>query len=141
MTIESAPGQAVVCLSRGELESYGIDCDIMSLSDGRTRVLLRDVLNMLAHMGVISGTRGRRHIHIDCACGSAGGCTLFFTSRRAGSIRFPNDDAVISAASAGAFTDGMTLLPDGGGYILLLPEDTDWMREGLLREFAEDDPD
>ena len=48
MTIESAPGRAVVILSREELERYGVSCAAMSLYDDRTRVLLGDMLTVLA---------------------------------------------------------------------------------------------
>ena len=137
MTIESTSGRAVVILSREELSRYGTDCARLSLADDRTRIMLGDMLSMLIHMGVVPDMP--ESVVIECACGAAGGCMLFFAvpgqnGRRV--VRFSCDDAVLRAAEAGALTDDMTLLPDGDGYILLLPEDTEWWREGLIREFS-----
>ena len=142
MTIESAPGRAVVVLSRRELEGYGIDLADMSLSDAHTRVMLGDMLGTLAHMGAISEPRGQRaRIVIECAAGPDGGCTLFLSACSRRTVRFPDADAVIRAASAGALSKDMTLLSDGEGYILELPEDVGWQLECLIREFTEDSGD
>ncbi len=141
MTIESAPGRAVVILSREELERYGVSCAAMSLYDDRTRLLLGDMLAMLAHMGVVSVKTGETpHINIECACGPAGGCMLFFaSSRRDGrTVRFAGLDSVSRAAVAGAFEGGLAPVPDGDGYILALPDGIEWWRECLLREFSDD---
>lgn len=142
MTIEAAPGRAVAILSGEELLRYGIDYDEMSLADSGTRLMIGDVLAVLRHMGIIGDPSDRRsRVTIDCARGISGDCTLFFgihTLSGGRTLRFSGAGAVFRAALAGAFAGGTALVPDGAGYLLELPADIEWWREGLLREFADD---
>lgn len=133
MKIQSEHRDSVVIeLTDNELSRYGISFAAMSLSDSPTRVLLRDVLSMLEHMGL--RTAGER-VTVQCARSAEGGCVLVVECGEV--FWFPEADAVLKAHCAGALPEGIAeTLTEGAAVGLRWDRPLDERERLLLSEFA-----
>ncbi len=136
MSLSSGQRHMVITLSGEELADYGVSFESMSLDDPGTRIMLRDMLNLMEHMKLKSVGE---QVHIDCAKGEMGGCVLVLGSTGKGSLllHIASADTAAQAAQAGALTDNDRLKPDdeGGGFTVITT--ASGQRLDLLREFCD----
>lgn len=139
-------GRVTVTVTDAELHGYGVRFSEMSLSDGPTRVMLRDLLSLLEHMGL--RTAGER-VTVECAPGRDGVCILFLTGAgetvseppadesRGETYLFALCDDLLDAIAAGALpAEGRAVSCGDAGASVAYRRPLSPAQHALLMEFA-----
>lgn len=121
-----------VTVTGDELRGYQISFGSMSLRDEHTKVMLRDLISVIEHMGLKS--EGDR-VTFECAQTEDSGCALIITVGAPG-YRFADSGDVTAAMRAGLNICG-ELVCDGDGYVYTPPEKPSPGQEALLLEFSQ----
>ena len=136
MTIECFGADTVqrvlVTVEAEELSGYGVTFGAMSLGDGPTRRLLRDLLSLVTRMGLRD--EGER-VRVDCTSTGSGGCALLISREEGEKYMFDSSDDIISAYMAGALPAG-SARREGGRWVFRPEQAASGRQRRMLVEFC-----